>query len=151
MRTDPRAAEVRSIVGRIFAGFLAENEHFERPALRVSNRTRKVNKASDRKTVHSSSGVALATEPDATAFPRLYQPDSDWAESADEQKEMETPEIDEKILIDRGRYVARTYRAAGLMAMWLVGVGIVQFYDDSGRMLGTINLFRTLPPKRMAS
>jgi hypothetical protein len=37
------------------------------------------------------------------------------------------------------------------MAMWLVAAGIVQFYDDRGRMLATINLFETLRPKRMAA
>lgn len=40
---------------------------------------------------------------------------------------------------------------AGYMAMWMVEVGIVQFYDGRGRMLGTINLFETLRPKRMAA
>ena len=51
------------------------------------------------------------------------------------------PEIDETILIDQGRYVARSYRTQGYMAMWLVPVGIVQFYDDLGTMLTTVNLF----------
>lgn len=60
-------------------------------------------------------------------------------------------EIDETILIDQGRYVARSYRLGGYLAMWLVGVGIVQFYDDCGEMLTTVNLFRALKPQRMAA
>ena len=59
--------------------------------------------------------------------------------------------LKETILIDDGRYVARTYRAGGLMAMWLIDVGIVQFYDEDGNMLRTINLLRELEPQRMAA
>ena len=47
-----------------------------------------------------------------------------------------------------GRCMARSYRAGGLMAMWLMEVGLLQFYDAEGNMLRTINLFeehQTLP------
>ena len=44
-------------------------------------------------------------------------------------------DIDETILIDDGSYAARTYKVDDYMAMWLVGVGIVQFYDAEGNML----------------
>ena len=55
-------------------------------------------------------------------------------------------DINENILIDNGRYVARSYRTQGWMAMWLIGVGIVQFYDRCGNMLRTVNLLEeTLP------
>ncbi len=60
-------------------------------------------------------------------------------------------EIDETILIDQGRYVARSYRTQGYLAMWLVPVGIVQFYDELGTMLTTVNLFESLRPQRMAA
>ena len=60
-------------------------------------------------------------------------------------------EIDETILIDQGRYVARSYRMGKYLAMWLVEVGIVQFYDDQGEMLATINLFQSLRPQRIAA
>jgi hypothetical protein len=46
----------------------------------------------------------------------------------------------EMILINEGKYRGRTYRSHGLMAMWLLDVGIVQIYDAEGRMLRTINL-----------
>ena len=60
-------------------------------------------------------------------------------------------EIDETILVDDGRYAARTYTADGHMAMWLVSIGILQFYDTDGDMLLTVNLLEELAPQRMAA
>ena len=60
-------------------------------------------------------------------------------------------DIDETILIDDGRYSARSYKAYGHLAMWLIDVGIVQFYDAAGNMLRTVNLFEELAPQRMAA
>lgn len=60
-------------------------------------------------------------------------------------------DLDETILIDEGRYSARTYRIGDCMAMWLVEIGIVQFYDADGIMLRTVNLFEELEPQRMAA
>lgn len=60
-------------------------------------------------------------------------------------------DLDETILIDDGRYSARSYKAHGYMAMWLIDVGIVQFYDAEGNMLRTVNLFEELAPLRMAA
>jgi hypothetical protein len=60
-------------------------------------------------------------------------------------------DLDEAILLDDGRYSARTYRIDDYMAMWLVDVGIVQFYDSEGNMLRTVNLFEELEPQRMAA
>ena len=59
--------------------------------------------------------------------------------------------LDETILLDDGRYAARTYTVDGYMAMWLVEIGIVQFYDAEGNMLLTVNLFEELEPQRMAA
>lgn len=65
---------------------------------------------------------------------------------------LESPwDLDEKILIDDGRYSARTYQADGYMAMWLLDIGIVQFYDEDGNMLRTVNLLDELEPQRMAA
>jgi hypothetical protein len=47
----------------------------------------------------------------------------------------------EMILIQEGKYRGRSYRAGGLLAMWLVELGLLQFYDQQGQMLCTINLF----------
>ena len=60
-------------------------------------------------------------------------------------------EIDESILVDDGRYTARSYRADDYMAMWLIEIGIVQFYDSDGAMLLTVNLSEELEPVRMAA
>ena len=59
--------------------------------------------------------------------------------------------LDETILLDDGRYAARTYMADGYMAMWLVEIGIVQFYDAQGEMLLTVNLLEELEPERIAA
>ena len=37
------------------------------------------------------------------------------------------------------------------MAMWLLEIGIVQFYDADGNMLLTVNLLEELEPQRMAA
>ena len=65
---------------------------------------------------------------------------------------VESPlDLDETILLDDGRYVARSYQIDGLLAMWLIGVGIVQFYDAEGIMLRTVNLFIERDYQRMAA
>ena len=43
----------------------------------------------------------------------------------------------------------RSYRAAGLMAMWFAELGLVQVYDLEGNMLRTINLFEEQLPARL--
>jgi hypothetical protein len=60
-------------------------------------------------------------------------------------------DLDERIVIDDGRYVARSYRIADYLAMWMIEVGLVQFYDEDGNMLRTVNLFEEIEPHRMAA
>ena len=84
----------------------------------------------------------------APRFPRIYESGDDACAATFGQ---DPPEISESIVIDEGRYVARSYRIEGYLAMWLVAVGILQFYDDCGRMLATINLFEALRPQRLAA
>ena len=60
-------------------------------------------------------------------------------------------DLHETILIHDGQYAARSYRTDELMAMWLVEVGIVQFYDADGNMLRTVNLFQELEPMKLAA
>jgi hypothetical protein len=60
-------------------------------------------------------------------------------------------DIEESVLLDEGRYPARTYRIDGFMAMWLVEVGVLQFYDMDGAMVLTINLLEELAPNPMAA
>jgi hypothetical protein len=70
--------------------------------------------------------------------------------------ELDVPEghltdLDERIMLDDGRYVARSYRVDEFLAMWLIDVGLVQFYDGAGNMLRTVNLFEEIQPHRMAA
>jgi hypothetical protein len=60
-------------------------------------------------------------------------------------------DLEETIRIDRGKCVARSYCVDGLMAMWLMGIGIVQFYDADGNMLATINLLEEAVPEQMVA
>jgi len=60
-------------------------------------------------------------------------------------------DLDERILLDDGKYIARSYQVEGFMAMWLIDAGIIQFYDDDGNMLRTVNLFEEVLPRRVAA
>jgi len=55
------------------------------------------------------------------------------------------------LLIDGDRYVARSYVAGDLLAMWLLDVGILQFYDAQGNMLRTVSLVDDSEPHRRAA
>ncbi len=59
--------------------------------------------------------------------------------------------LEETLLIDDGKYRARSYRIEGYMAMWLLSAGIVQFYDAEGKMLATVNLMTELQPLKVAA
>jgi hypothetical protein len=59
--------------------------------------------------------------------------------------------LEETIVLDGGKYMARSYRSGGLMAMWLVEVGIVQFYDAQGNMLKTADLKCTSVSRKAAA
>ena len=63
----------------------------------------------------------------------------------------EVDDMQENIRIDRGRCVARCYRVGDLFAMWMIDVGVLQFYDADGEMLATVNLFTELQPQRAAA
>ena len=65
--------------------------------------------------------------------------------------EADVADVQENIRIDRGRCVARCYRVAEMFAMWLIDVGVLQFYDAEGEMLHTVNLFTELQPQRAAA
>ncbi len=60
-------------------------------------------------------------------------------------------DLAETVLIDEGKIRARSYRVEQLMAMWMVDVGILQFYDEEGNMLRRANLLMELAPRRMAA
>ena len=60
-------------------------------------------------------------------------------------------DLNETILIDDGTYRGRSYQTEGYFAMWMIDAGLVQFYDDDGNMLATVNLFHESEPQRMAA
>ncbi len=60
-------------------------------------------------------------------------------------------ELIETPMIDDGRCIARSYRVSTFLAMWLIDVGILQFYDQSGRMLRRANLFAEVEPRAAAA
>jgi hypothetical protein len=64
---------------------------------------------------------------------------------------VDVDDMQENIRIDRGRCVARCYRVAEMFAMWMIDVGVLQFYDADGEMLHTVNLFTELQPQRAAA
>jgi hypothetical protein len=57
----------------------------------------------------------------------------------------------EMILVQDGKYRGRSYRAGGLMAMWLSEIGLVQIYDQDGNMVRSINLFEEQRTKQKAA
>lgn len=60
-------------------------------------------------------------------------------------------DVNETIRIDSGKLMARTYRCEALLAMWMIEIGLLQFYDEDGCMLRTVNLFEELEPVRAAA
>ena len=60
-------------------------------------------------------------------------------------------DLHETLLIDGGSLVARSYHAEPMMAMWLLGAGIVQFYGSEGAMLRTVELSEGRRPLRAAA
>jgi len=66
-------------------------------------------------------------------------------------EQSDVDDVQENIRIDRGRCVARCYRVAEMFAMWMIDVGVLQFYDADGEMLQTVNLFTELQPHRAAA
>jgi hypothetical protein len=56
-------------------------------------------------------------------------------------------DIQETLLVQDGRCRARTYRLGGLMAMWMIDVGLVQCYSADGQMLQTLDLVADPQPQ----
>lgn len=57
----------------------------------------------------------------------------------------------ETILIRDGKYRGRSYRSGGLLAMWLIEIGLVQFYSADGEMLSMISLNNRPSTQRAAA
>lgn len=67
------------------------------------------------------------------------------------RRRLESAELDERVRVEDGRVVAYCYRAGNLFAMWLVQVGLVQFYDGAGNMLQTVDLISPAATDRRAA
>ena len=62
-------------------------------------------------------------------------------------------EVEEDLLIRDGRAIARSYRAGGYLAMWMLDLGLVQFYSADGDLVRTYTLLQereTIPLRRAA-
>jgi hypothetical protein len=60
-------------------------------------------------------------------------------------------QIEETLLVQDGRCLARSYRTCDHFAMWLIELGLVQFYNAQGDMLLVLNLLEDVAPGRMAA
>ncbi len=60
-------------------------------------------------------------------------------------------ELSECLLVQDGRCYGRSYRTGGYMAMWLASMQMIQFYDEDGVMLRTVNLGQDPVPVRQAA
>ncbi len=59
--------------------------------------------------------------------------------------------LEEHVCSEDGRQVARCYRAGGLFAMWMVDIGLLQLYDQTGNMLDTLSLLHSARGDRKAA
>ena len=60
-------------------------------------------------------------------------------------------DFDETVLVREGRCTARSYRLDDYFAMWLVEVGLLQFYDSEGDMVCLVNLLEEDAPRKLAA
>jgi hypothetical protein len=61
-------------------------------------------------------------------------------------------QVEETLLVQDGRCMARSYRTCDHFAMWLVEVGLLQFYNSEGDVLLVLNLLEdTAPGQRIAA
>ncbi len=60
-------------------------------------------------------------------------------------------DLEERVRIEEGKVVAYCYRTENLFAMWMVQVGLVQFYDDQGNLVQTLDLIAPVTPQRRAA
>jgi len=74
---------------------------------------------------------------------------ADWSSKSSEasaQRDQFLFDLEENIVVNRGRYVGRTYRVDGLMGH-VAGRGrdCPVSYDADGHMLATVNVFERVP------
>ena len=89
----------------------------------------------------------MAVYHDPRAVRRIAEQTFEAFGAAEEQ----VADLDEHLLVQNGRYYARTYRTDDLMAMWFIDIQLLQVYGASGEMLATINLGQDTPAVRLAA
>jgi hypothetical protein len=60
-------------------------------------------------------------------------------------------QVEETLLVRDGRCVARSYRTGDHFAMWLVELGLLQFYNAEGDMVLVLNLLEEAASERRAA
>ena len=68
-----------------------------------------------------------------------------------DSRSISNEELQEHARVEDGKIVAYCYEASNLFAMWMVEVGLVQFYDDRGTMLQTLDLKSITTERRQAA
>ena len=57
-----------------------------------------------------------------------------------DSRAMADGELEERVRVESGKVVAYCYRAGNLFAMWMIEIGLVQFYDSDGNLLPAYEL-----------
>lgn len=50
------------------------------------------------------------------------------------------------ILLRDGKYVGRSFRCGGILAMWMIEPGLVTFYDEAGELLRVVSVRELAAP-----
>jgi len=69
--------------------------------------------------------------------------------------EADLKQVKDTFLIQDGKYCGRSFRAGGILAMWMLEIGLVQIYDAEGKLLKTLTAQPAPPlqhkPRRKAA
>ncbi len=57
-----------------------------------------------------------------------------------QQRKLVQGDLEQRVRVEAGKVVAYCYRAENLFAMWMVQIGLVQFYDGQGNLLQLLDL-----------
>jgi hypothetical protein len=60
-------------------------------------------------------------------------------------------QVEETLLVQDGRCMARSYRTCDYFAMWLIEVGLLQFFNAEGDVLLVLNLLEDSAPGKVAA
>ena len=60
-------------------------------------------------------------------------------------------DIEETIRIGAGRCTCRCFAIDGFSAVWVLGEGVLEFFDERKRTVRRVNLFKKVRPARIAA